>query len=65
MSSAWVDYKAVKQAVSIDMAIAYYGLMVRRIHGPYLRGRCPLPSHTSKSSTQSFISNTVPTKKTT
>ena len=58
MSSTWVDYKTVKQAVSIEMAIAYYGLMVRRIHGPYLRGRCPLPSHTSQSSTQSFIVNT-------
>jgi DNA primase len=58
VSSTWVDYKTVKKAVSIEMAIAYYGLMVRRIHGPYLRGRCPLPSHTSKSSTQSFIINT-------
>jgi DNA primase len=53
-----VDYKTVKQAVSIEMAIAYYGLMVRRIHGPYLGGRCPLPCHTSKSSTQSFMVNT-------
>jgi DNA primase len=58
VSSTWVDFKAVKQAVSIEMAIAYYGLMVRPIHGPYLRGFCPLPSHTSKSSTQSFIVNT-------
>lgn len=58
MGSAWVDFNAVKRVVSIEMAIAYYGLMLRRIHGPYLRGRCPLPSHTSKSSIQSFIVNT-------
>jgi DNA primase len=54
----WVDFKAVKQVVSVEMALAYYGVMLRRIHSPYLRGRCPLPAHTSKSSNQSFIVNT-------
>jgi len=58
MSSRWVDFKAVKQGVSIEMALAYYGAMLRRIHGPYLRGRCPLPSHSSKNSNQSFIVDT-------
>jgi hypothetical protein len=54
----WVNFKAVKQAVSAEMALAYYGVMLRRIHSPYLRGRCPLPAHVSKSSNQSFIVNT-------
>lgn len=54
----WVDFKAVKQSVSMQMALAYYGVMLRRLHGPYLRGRCPLPTHASKSSNQSFIVNT-------
>jgi DNA primase len=58
MIPTWVDFRAVKQAVSMEMAIACYGVMLRRIHDPYLRGRCPLPSHTSKSSTQSLIVNT-------
>ena len=58
MSLPWVDFKAVKQAVSVEMALAYYGLMLRRIHSPSLRGRCPLPAHASRSSNQSFIVNT-------
>jgi hypothetical protein len=53
-----VDFKAVKQAVSVEMVLAYYGVMLRRIHSPYLRGRCPLPAHASKGSNQSFIVNT-------
>lgn len=58
MRSTWVDFKVLKRVVSIEMAIAYYGLTLRRVHGPYLRGRCPLPTHVSKSSVQSFIVNT-------
>ena len=58
MTLPWVDFKAVKQAISVEMALAYYGVMLRRIHSPYLRGRCPLPAHASKSSNQSFIVNT-------
>jgi hypothetical protein len=54
----WVDFKAIKQSVSMEMALAYYGVMLGRIRGPYLRGRCPLPVHASKSSNQSFIANT-------
>jgi DNA primase len=53
----WVDFKAVKQAISVEMALAYYGVVLRRIHSPYLRGRCPLPDHVSKGSNQSFIVN--------
>jgi Toprim-like/DNA primase catalytic core, N-terminal domain len=55
MTSTWVDFKAVKHAVSMEMALAYYGVMLRCIHGPCLRGRCPLPSHASRSSAQSLI----------
>ena len=58
MISTWVDFKAVKQSVSMEMAMAHYGVKLRRIHGPYLRGHCPLPSHTSKGSAQSLIVNT-------
>ena len=58
MISPWVDFKAVKQSISMEMALAYYGVMLRRIHGPYLRGHCPLPTHSSKNSNQSFIVHT-------
>jgi DNA primase len=58
MSSTWVDFKAVKHVVSMEMALAYYGVMVRRIQGPVLRGRCPLPNHASTNSVQSLIVDT-------
>jgi DNA primase len=58
MNPTWVDFKAVKHAVSMEMALAYYGVMLRHIHGPCLRGRCPLPSHASRSSAQSLIVDT-------
>lgn len=57
-STCWVDFKAVKHAVSMEMALAYYGVMLRRIHGPCLRGRCPLPSHASRGSVQSLMVDT-------
>lgn len=58
MTSTWVNFKAIKYAVSMEMALAYYGVMLRRIHGSCLRGRCPLPSHASRSSLQSLIVDT-------
>ena len=58
MGREWVDFKAVKQTVSMEMAVACYGVMLRRVDRTYLRGRCPLPTHRSKSSNQTFIVNT-------
>jgi DNA primase len=58
MTCAWVDYRAVKAAVSMEMALANYGIQLHRLDRDYLRGRCPLPAHTSKSSRHSFIVNT-------
>jgi DNA primase len=58
MKQTWVDFKAIKNTVSIEMALAHYGVVLHRLDRCYLRGRCPLPVHTSKSSRQSFIVNT-------
>jgi DNA primase len=58
MKAAWVDFRTVKACVTMEMALASYGVMLRRVDPSYLRGRCPLPTHSSKSSTQSFIVNT-------
>jgi 5S rRNA maturation endonuclease (ribonuclease M5) len=58
MSGAWVDFKAVKESVSMETALARYGIRLRRISSDYLRGACPLPAHQSGSSNQSFIVNT-------
>ena len=58
MMPAWVDYRAVKAAVSMEMALASYSIQLHRLDREHLRGRCPLPVHCSKSSRQSFIVNT-------
>ena len=57
MSAGWVDYRAVKASVSMEMALASYGIQLRRLDRDYLRGRCPLPTHQSKTSLQSFFVN--------
>ena len=57
MSSNWVDFKQVKDSVGIRHVLDRYGVRLRRV-GPYeLRGQCPLPTHTSKNSTDSFSAN--------
>ncbi len=58
MKATWVDFRTVKARVTMEMALASYGVMLHRVDPNYLRGRCPLPMHSSKSSTQSFIVNT-------
>ena len=50
----WVDFREVKEAVSMEMVLAHYGVKVRRVNATYLRGKCPLPSHSSKDSKESF-----------
>ena len=57
MAGIWVDYRAVKAAVSMETVLANYGIRLQRLDGEHLRGRCPLPAHTSKSSRESFIVN--------
>jgi len=54
----WVDFHAVKQAVSMEMVLAHYGVALRPVFGNRLRGRCPLPTHLSKESSQSFAVET-------
>ena len=58
MQNTWVDFKTVKQVVSMEMALATYGIQIRRVSPDYLRGRCPLPTHQSQKSCHSFIVNT-------
>jgi hypothetical protein len=41
----------------MEMVLANYGVRLHRLDHAYLRGRCPLPVHTSKSSRESFIVN--------
>src|SRR5437588_10173666 len=41
MESNWVDFKAIKAAVTIGQVIDRYGLKLKR-SGKELRGRCPI-----------------------
>lgn len=54
MEKNWVSFQTVKEAVSMEMVLAHYGVTLRRVNATSLRGKCPLPSHSSASSKQSF-----------
>jgi DNA primase len=57
MSSDWVDFKTVKETTSIQQVLDRYGVHLRQVGRQELRGRCPLPTHTSQNSTDSFSVN--------
>jgi DNA primase len=50
----WVSFDEIKKVVTLQMAIEHYGVPLRRVNATTLRGKCPLPSHTSKDSKESF-----------
>jgi hypothetical protein len=41
----------------METVLANYGVRLHRLDSEYLRGRCPLPTHTSRNSRDSFIVN--------
>ena len=47
--SEWVDFKAVKSAVTMEMVLGYYGIELRKVNRSSWRGKCPLPTHTGDS----------------
>jgi Toprim domain-containing protein/DNA primase-like protein len=57
MATTWVDFKQVKADVAIEQVLAHYGVHLRRIGATELRGRCPLPTHSSSRSRDSFAVN--------
>src|ERR1700730_15607635 len=42
MATKWVDFRAVKNAVTMRMALDHYGVNWLRKRGDELRGRCPI-----------------------
>jgi len=54
----WIDFAALKAAMPMEKLLEGYGVRLRRRVGIYLRGRCPLPQHSSRESSESFIVNT-------
>ena len=57
MATTWVDFKQLKADVAIEQVLGHYGVQLRRIAAMELRGRCPLPTHTSSRSRDSFSVN--------
>jgi hypothetical protein len=41
MEGEWVDFRAIKQAVTIDMVLSRYGIVLKK-SGHELRGKCPI-----------------------
>lgn len=54
MPQQWVNFDEIKQRVSLEMVINRYGWKLRRTGPAALRGRCPLPTHRSQESSESF-----------
>jgi DNA primase len=50
----WVSFDEIKKTVTLQMAIERYGIPLRRVNANTLRGKCPLPSHGSETSKESF-----------
>ncbi len=57
MATTWVDFKQLKADLAIEQVVAHYGVQLRRIGATELRGQCPLPTHTSTRSRDSFAIN--------
>ena len=53
MATTWVSFRQVKTDVAIEQVLQRYAVRMRRIGGE-LRGPCPLPTHTSRRSRDSF-----------
>src|SRR5688500_3789634 len=54
MERTFVNFQEIKENVSIVRVLALYGVELRHVYGSTHRGKCPLPTHTSKSSSYSF-----------
>ncbi len=50
----WVNFDEIKKTVLLQMVIEHYGIPLRRMNAHTLRGRCPLPTHHSEKSKESF-----------
>jgi 5S rRNA maturation endonuclease (ribonuclease M5) len=51
------DFQSLKQRIPIDWVLAHYGVKLRPAGPHTLYGACPLPTHTSRHSRESFSVN--------
>jgi len=58
--SEWVDFAAIKRNVEIAQVLRRYRVLRLRAEGKnHLRGGCPLPTHGSRCSRESFQVDTA------
>ncbi len=59
MSENFIDFRMLKDRISIQSVLDHYNVRgLRRANQHTLRGACPLPTHSSDSSKESFSANT-------
>jgi DNA primase len=54
MPAEWIDFKSVQAKVSMETILSHYDVRLRRVGTDELRGKCPLPTHSSARSNDSF-----------
>lgn len=52
--SDWVSFGGIKHRIGLEAVLEDYGIRLKRVHTQYLRGHCPLPTHSSEQSRESF-----------
>jgi len=57
MVNVWVDFKAIKETVSLQMVLDHYGVGNLRKSGDELRGPCPI--HKGSAQSKNFSVNTA------
>lgn len=57
MPTPQADFRSIKQRIPIDALLARYGVKLRSVGPHNLCGPCPLPTHTSRKSRDSFSVN--------
>ena len=54
MHATWFNFKDIKEHVAIEDVLSRYGVKLRSVGSDRRRGKCPLPSHSSPDSCDSF-----------
>jgi DNA primase len=54
MRAEWTDFKSIKGKVSMETVLSHYDVRLRRVGADEFRGNCPLPTHSSTKSNDSF-----------
>ena len=57
--SRWVDFRELRQGLGIEQVLTSYRVALKHVGLHQLRGRCPLPTHGSERSQESFSVDTA------